>query len=260
MCAKLLDSHGAVIALSGPEPILAKVALQTAGFATECTGCRADETVDVSTNASGGYTVHDHDGRPEDAETVAEAVALVLDRLHPLISRNARRAMFVHAAVFGWSDGLVVVPGRSHSGKSTLAAEAVRQGADYYSDEFAVVDADGLVHPYARPIGLRADGGRRETLSAEELGGRTATVAQRPAIIVSTSYEQGDEWCPQEVTGSKAALAIIDNTVRAREDPDLCLRLASQLAANAVTLVGPRGEASEMIPALRARIEELSKG
>src|SRR5262249_57961124 len=46
----------------------------------------------------------------------------------------------------------IVVPGRSHTGKSTLVAELVRRGATYWSDEFAVLDDAGRVHPYRRPL------------------------------------------------------------------------------------------------------------
>ena len=57
------------------------------------------------------------------------------------------------------------LPGHSFSGKSTLVAALVRAGAVYYSDEFAVLDPDGFVHPYAKALSL--DVARQ----VEELGG-----------------------------------------------------------------------------------------
>ena len=34
-------------------------------------------------------------------------------------------------------------------------AALVRAGAEYYSDEFAPLDAGGLVHPFAKPLSIR---------------------------------------------------------------------------------------------------------
>ena len=58
--------------------------------------------------------------------------------------------LFVHAGVVGWRGKAIVIPGRSFSGKTTLVAALVKAGATYYSDEYAVFDANGLVHPYPR--------------------------------------------------------------------------------------------------------------
>src|SRR4051794_20574153 len=65
-----------------------------------------------------------------------------------------------------------VIPRVSHSGKTTLVAALVRAGATYYSDEYAVFDAQGSVHPYARPLGIRdGNGDRPRRCPVQELGG-----------------------------------------------------------------------------------------
>jgi hypothetical protein len=63
------------------------------------------------------------------------------------VAEMARRRVFVHAGVVGWGGQAIVIPGRSYTGKSTLVAALVRAGATYYSDEYAVLDAQGLVTP-----------------------------------------------------------------------------------------------------------------
>src|SRR5438477_263298 len=64
--------------------------------------------------------------------------------------------------------------GCSLSGKTTLVREMLRLGATYYSDEFAVVDDSGLVHPFARPLGIREDFFPAQTnYTAENLGAST---------------------------------------------------------------------------------------
>src|SRR4051794_11798184 len=67
--------------------------------------------------------------------------------LELFIAAQTRECMFVHAGVVSWRGRAIVLPGRSLSGKTTLVIELLKAGADYYSDEFAVFDAHGLIHP-----------------------------------------------------------------------------------------------------------------
>src|SRR5262249_10892217 len=75
--------------------------------------------------------------------------------LQLLVADNARRRTFVHAGVVAWNNRAVVIPGMSFSGKTTLVSKLVQAGAKYYSDEYAVLDEHGLVHPFPRPLGIR---------------------------------------------------------------------------------------------------------
>ena len=79
------------------------------------------------------------------------------------VAEMAHRRVFVHAGVVGWQGKAIIIPGRTFTGKTTMVAELVRAGATYYSDEYAVFDLQGRVHPYARPLGMRETGqaGRR---------------------------------------------------------------------------------------------------
>ena len=77
--------------------------------------------------------------------------------LQMFVAEWARRRVFVHAGVVGWRGQAIVIPGMSFSGKSTLVAALVRAGATYYSDEYAVFDARGRVHPFPTPLTLVDD-------------------------------------------------------------------------------------------------------
>ena len=101
----------------------------------------------------------------QDDEVVAED-----SELKPVTDEFARALMvhvanyapdrvFVHAGVVGWKGRALVLPGTSFAGKTTLVAELVRAGATYYSDEYAVVDEQGRVHPYPRDLQMRDAGG-----------------------------------------------------------------------------------------------------
>jgi hypothetical protein len=72
----------------------------------------------------------------------------VLDaQLRARIAYAAPDRIFVHAGVVAVGDRAILLPGMSFAGKSTLVAALVSTGATYLSDEFAVLDAAGLVHP-----------------------------------------------------------------------------------------------------------------
>src|SRR5260221_3989077 len=87
------------------------------------------------------------------------------------VAEYAPRRVFVHAGVVGWEDRAIVIPGLSHSGKTTLVDQLIRAGATYYSDEYAVLDGRGLVHPYARALGLRMpNSNQSKKVQAEEIG------------------------------------------------------------------------------------------
>src|ERR1700722_12844727 len=80
--------------------------------------------------------------------------------------------LFVHAGVVGWQGKAILLPGRSYSGKSTLVAALLQAGATYYSDEYALLDARGRVHPYPKPLSLRSPTGEPpQRYAAETWGG-----------------------------------------------------------------------------------------
>ena len=68
-------------------------------------------------------------------------------------------------------------------------AALVRAGWTYYSDEFAFIGHDGLVAPYARPLGLRGPRGHTRRVSVASLGGVAAVAPAPVALVLSTRYE-----------------------------------------------------------------------
>lgn len=172
------------------------------------------------------------------------------------IAEFAKRRVFVHAGVVGWRGRAIVVPGRSFTGKTTLIAELVRAGATYYSDEYAVLDSRGRVHPYARRLAIRSDGGQ-ERLSAEEIGGRSGAKPLPAGLVVLTTYKEGTRWRPRPLTSGQGALALLDNTVSVRRQPERALAIIQQVASQAVVIKGNRGEASGVAQELLRFIESL---
>ena len=191
-------------------------------------------------------------GRIARTRDLDEALAALESDLHGQVAARAKEGLFVHAGVVGWRGRAIVLPGRSFSGKTSLTAALVRAGADYYSDEYAVFDDAGRVHPYPRPLSLRReDGTPGGRCTAEDLGGRAGGPPLPVGLIVAARYQRGARFRPRPISPGQALMELLDNTVAARERPRRSLETLSQ-AASAPALRGRRGEAEAAAAAILA--------
>jgi hypothetical protein len=141
-----------------------------------------------------------------------------------------------------------VIPGKSFAGKSTLVADLVRLGATYYSDEFAVLDQSGLVHPYPRPLQLReASGARQVRRSAEDLGGVVGRTPLQVGLVLLSRYKPETKWRPRHVSSGQALLGLLDNTVSARRQPAAALKTLKEAVRDSFAVKGFRGESREVV-------------
>jgi hypothetical protein len=172
------------------------------------------------------------------------------------VAELARQRVFVHAGVVGWKGKAIVIPGRSYSGKSTLVAELVRAGASYYSDEYAVLDSRGRVHPFAKPLELREEGEFRQTkITVAELGGHSGTKPLPVGLVLMTQFKSGARWRPRKLTAGNGVLEMLFNTVSARRNPQRALATLQRVTAQADVLKGVRGDARKVVPAVLERVE-----
>jgi hypothetical protein len=187
---------------------------------------------------------------------VVEVLESLEDDLKLMVAEAARRRVFVHAGVVGWKGKAIVIPGRSFTGKTTLVAELVRQGATYYSDEYAVLDERGCVHPYLRPLSIRdGESGKVQRVMAASLGGKHGTKPLRVGMVVVSNYREGARWRPRKLSAGEGALEMLANTVPARSRPEEAFSALRELVPHAQILKGVRGEASEMVDSI---LRELS--
>ena len=177
------------------------------------------------------------------------------------VAEQARRRVFVHAGVVRWRGQGIVIPGRSLSGKSTLVRELVKAGATYYSDEYAVCDSQGRVHPYPKPLSLRENGdGRPKPLGAKAMEGigRPGVKPLPVGLIVVTKYRPGARWRPRQLSPGRSVMALLKHTVSARRQPRVAFTTLRQAVSGsgALVLQGARGEADEMVESLLHRASE----
>jgi hypothetical protein len=192
-----------------------------------------------------------------DASRVARSIDLepVLDafesNLQLTVAEFSPRRVFVHAGVVEWNGKAIMIPGLSFSGKTTLVRHLVQAGAKYYSDEYAVLDGRGRVHPYPRPLGVRStDAARTDKVPVEDLGGLAGSGPLPVKLVISTSYKEGAMWRPRELSAGKGVLELLSHTVSARRRPWLALTTLPKVAVHATILKGVRGEASSIAHAI----------
>jgi len=168
--------------------------------------------------------------------------------LHQEMPQNAPRAVFVHAGVVGWRGRVLVLPGCSYTGKSTLTHALIQLGADYYSDEYAVILDNGNLAPYRRKLTLRREDGQETRLVVA-----SASEQERPAsvhLVAFCPYVQEARWQPSEMSPGQGVLGLFSNSVTAQHSPDRDLKWLERSTRRARFLHSERGEAGAMASCL----------
>jgi hypothetical protein len=182
--------------------------------------------------------------------------------LHLTVAAEARNRVFVHAGVVEWGGRAILIPGTSRSGKTTLVEALLRAGATYYSDEYAVLDAAGRVHPFARPLRVRSGGapGRGRKVDPLEFGARIGRRPVELGLVVVTQFDPGARWRPHRLDSGRGVLALMENAVQARTQPARVLRYLSG-AVGAVPIVkGPRPDAGQIVTRVLELMESERPG
>jgi len=190
------------------------------------------------------------------AEKVPLDLALeILDSaIRARVAFNAPDHIFVHAGVVAYEGRALLIPGKAFSGKTTLVASLVRAGAIYYSDEFAPIDRDGRVHPYAKPLSIRGENQLQTNHPVASLGGIAGQEPLPVAAVVNTTYRAGAVWEPTRLSPAQGALALLGNAVPAQDRPEAVLRALTAAVEGATILDGDRGEVEELAPLLLAEL------
>lgn len=188
-------------------------------------------------------------GPPAELEV---ALGMLDSHIRLEVAQRASGWLFIHAGAVAVGNRALVLPGASFSGKTTLVEALISQGATYFSDEYAVLDDDGLLHPYPKPLSIRAPGAKRTPVPAPtaethaaafgaEIGDRAVPIK----LIVSMTYVPGARWDPRTLSPAGGALALLSHSVTVRDAPERVLALAGRVAQGARALEGDRGEAGE---------------
>jgi len=173
------------------------------------------------------------------------------------VAQTTRSWLFVHAGVVGWKGRAVVIPGRSYSGKTTLVRALLEAGATYYSDEFAVLDQEGRVHPFPRALSVRSNA-TASRIAAAQLGAQTGRASLPVGLLILTRYKPGVHWWPKVLSVGEGMLGMLQNTLAARRYPELAFTTLASAISEAQVLAGTRGEALETAQLIAQHLEQAS--
>ncbi|HEV7645456.1 MAG TPA: hypothetical protein VGO50_16055 [Pyrinomonadaceae bacterium] len=173
-------------------------------------------------------------------------VALLDTCIRMTIGEFAPHHIFIHAGVVGWKGEALIFPAKSYSGKTTLVAELIKHGAEYYSDEYAVIDESGLVHPYPKDLSLRKEGEFQQTdRSVEELGGVQAIQPIPVRLVFLTEFDPEADWDPKILPRGQGLMQLLPHALGLRYNPEFVFKLLNLIAERAIIASSKRGEASD---------------
>jgi len=182
-------------------------------------------------------------------------------QFHAAVAQLSPR-VFIHAGVVGWNGQALVIPGSTLSGKTTLVRALVAAGAEYYSDEFAVLDANGFVYPYLKALGIRSPGSVEQSrLPIEDLNGAFGHQPIPVGAILFSEYQNGARGEFRRVSTGQALLGLLKYAVTAKSRPTetlVALRLAASNARCFRVLRGDAGPTVDRLFRLLSRPHEAA--
>ena len=208
---------------------------------------------------SGGAILTTREGRAINLGASRKQVTTYVEsQLESLASTHSPKFAFLHAGCVEIDGRAILLPGRSCAGKSTLVAEFVKGGARYLSDDLVPIDARLRAHPFPRPLGIRpAHGGAATRTALKALGFEPAHRARPIALIWCGSFDTlagPSTFAPQ--SAAQAFAALLAHAPGAQVRPEVIVPILAGIARTVPVFVGVRGEASEMVDAVRARLKQ----
>lgn len=205
---------------------------------------RADQVFEISWGSSNEVILRsiatDESHQLEFTGFEKQVESLIRNRIAELAPDH----VFIHAGTVAIGGKALLLPGSSFAGKTTLVSELVRLGAEYYSDDFAVLDSEARVHPFPKPLSVRD---REGSGAADvEVSLLRASVGVRPVecgLVFFTEYKRSSVWKPENLSGSEGLLRIIEHTVPIRVNTEFSLKVLNKLALRAIIGESYRAEA-----------------
>lgn len=188
-----------------------------------------------------------------------DALDLLQCYMQEILAMRARNLVLVHAAVVGWGGSAVLLPGASGSGKTTLAMALVKQGAAYYSDDLALLDETGRVHPYLRVPRLRTSLGQKTATHLTELifAGEIRPEPVPVALVVLSQYSETASVRREDLLGRDTFWGLLRNTVAVRSRPELTLKVLKEVSLGARGVQLERGGARAAASAVLGMMKQM---
>lgn len=178
-------------------------------------------------------------------------------QLRITIAEFAKSKVFIHAGAISWRGVGIIIPGQSYSGKTTLVSELIKIGAEYYSDEYAVLDEKGFLNAYPKMLSMRGiinDWDQIDT-APEDFGAIIGNKIIPVGMVLITKYDEGFEWHPEILKSGEGILEILQHTIPVRNNPEFVLKVLKKMASRAIIAKSKRCTAHAFAPILLKYLE-----
>lgn len=198
---------------------------------------------------TGDITVYKEDEILYAGDKPATGLDALSSRIRLTVAEFTDKFVFLHAGVIGWKDRAVIIPGKSFAGKTTLVAEFAKRGCEYFSDEYAMLDRQGLVHPFPKELSIRGiiDDYTQVDFDVERLGGRRARTAFPVGCILVAEYKKKARGKLRKISPGAGVLASLANSISVRQNPKFVLDVLNRAIRRSVVLKAERGEAAVFV-------------
>jgi hypothetical protein len=194
-----------------------------------------------------GDTAENKIGKVSESERFDVLLEQLGSYIRITVAEFAVGKVFLHAGVVAINERAIILPAQSFQGKTTLVAELVKEGATYYSDEYAVLDENGFVHPFPKMLSMRGiiDDFTQLDMPVEEFGGTAGTKPVPVALVLITEYKRNARWKPRELSPGQGIMEILPHTLPIRNKPEFTLNVLNNVAERAIITKTMRAEANE---------------
>lgn len=167
--------------------------------------------------------------------------------------------VFLHAGAVRYKDKAIIIPAKSFSGKTTLVAELASRGLEYYSDEYAVLDKDGFLHPFPKQLSMRGiiDDHQQVDIDVEEYGGKKGSAPINVGVILVSKYIKRAKFQPKLMSSGEGIIESIANSVSIRQNPEFVLKVLGKIMNQAKVVKTNRSEAKKFADKFLPYLEEL---
>lgn len=194
-------------------------------------------------------------GKPvAEAEQPRELADAAINAIDETVIRCMRGLHAVHAGAVSIGGRGLLLPGGTHAGKSSLVAELLRRGASYFSDEYALIDAEGRVHAYPRPLLMRNGSRKQFPMLPEECDAQVASSAP-VGWVLFVEYRPEATWSVREIAQSEAVLSLLRNTPHALAEAPEMVGSFERAVSGAICMAGERGQADDAASGILRLVE-----
>ena len=204
----------------------------------------------IKQKKNGDFQLFRNEKNVANSSSEAEFYDFVESEIRLTVAEYAVSRVFLHAGVVAWKGKAIILPGSSFSGKTSMVAALIKKGALYYSDEYAVLDENGNVHPFPKMLSLRGiiDDFKQVDYTAESLGGKVGFEPIPVGMILLTEYDSAcslTRFEPEVLSSGQAMLEIIAQTIPIRNNPAFVLQVLNKLVNRVIIAKTKRGEAEK---------------